>query len=301
MNSPSRPIVFGEVLFDRFPDGSEVLGGAPFNVAWHLAGFGLDPLLITRIGQDEPGERVLAAMRAHGLDTAGVQRDPAAPTGAVEVRLGEAGPGFEIAPDQAFDRIEGARALAALAGVRPSLLYHGTLAARAPASADALAALRAAVDAPRFVDVNLRAPWWSREDVIELCAGAAVVKLNDDELLALDDGPADAIGARAARFRERVGSDWLIVTRGADGALLLDGRSEPLARRPQGGTRVVDTVGAGDAFSAVAIAGRLGGWPAGRTLERAVAFAAWICEIRGAVPRDRTLYDRALAAWQETA
>ena len=61
-----RPLVFGEVLYDRFPDGSTVLGGAPFNVAWHLQGFGLAPTFISRVGDDELGERIIATMTAWG-------------------------------------------------------------------------------------------------------------------------------------------------------------------------------------------------------------------------------------------
>ena len=80
-----QPLIFGEVLFDRFPDGSEVLGGAPFNVAWHLQGFGLRPRLISRIGEDRAGRRVVEAMDRWGLDTAGVQRDLRRPTGAVDI------------------------------------------------------------------------------------------------------------------------------------------------------------------------------------------------------------------------
>ena len=57
-----RPLVFGEVLFDEMPDGARILGGAPFNVAWHLEAFGLRPLMITRIGVDQQGDEVLAAM-----------------------------------------------------------------------------------------------------------------------------------------------------------------------------------------------------------------------------------------------
>ena len=56
-----QPVVFGEVLFDIFPDGSRVLGGAPFNVAWHLQAFGCAPLFVSRIGEDENGEQVRAA------------------------------------------------------------------------------------------------------------------------------------------------------------------------------------------------------------------------------------------------
>ena len=66
-----RPLIFGEVLFDRFPDGSEVLGGAPFNVAWNLRGLGQDPLLVSRVGKDELGDRILDAMDGFGLDEIG--------------------------------------------------------------------------------------------------------------------------------------------------------------------------------------------------------------------------------------
>ena len=76
-----RPILIGEVLFDCFPDGSRVLGGAPFNVAWHLQAFGLDPLLISRVGADQAGDEVLAAMESWGMDRTGVQRDEELPTG----------------------------------------------------------------------------------------------------------------------------------------------------------------------------------------------------------------------------
>ncbi len=300
MSSLQRPIIFGEVLFDRFPDGSEVLGGAPFNVAWHLAAFGLDPLLVTRIGDDGPGRRVLDAMAHRGLDASGVQLDPEAPTGLVRVRLDGDGPGFEIPPDQAFDRIDAGEALrAAGAG---ALLYHGSLAVRAPASAAALAALREALGVPRFVDVNLRAPWWEAGAVRRLASAAAVVKLNDEELRALlaGEAPADLrLDELAGTARLAFGADWLVVTAGAEGALVVTADGEVLHERPPDEVAVVDTVGAGDALSAVTIAGRLGRWSPRTTLHRAVAFASRICGIRGAVPDDPTFYEPTLAAWKE--
>ena len=88
-----RPILFGEVLFDRFPDGSVVLGGAPFNVAWNLQALGLSPLLISRIGDDDLGDRILAAMESRGMAIDGIQRDRRHPTGTVEVSLQDGQPG----------------------------------------------------------------------------------------------------------------------------------------------------------------------------------------------------------------
>ena len=79
-----RPLVFGEVLFDRFPDGSELLGGAPFNVAWNLHGLGLRPLLIGAVGDDDLGRRVLAAMDSWGMGRSGVQVVAGRETGIVK-------------------------------------------------------------------------------------------------------------------------------------------------------------------------------------------------------------------------
>ena len=66
-NSTPRPVIYGEVLYDRFPDGRSVLGGAPFNVAWHLQGFGLSPLMLTAVGNDQPGLQIRERMQQWGM------------------------------------------------------------------------------------------------------------------------------------------------------------------------------------------------------------------------------------------
>jgi len=101
-----RPVMFGEVLFDMFPDGSVVLGGAPFNVAWHLQAFGLSPLLISRVGADALGRQVSAAMQEWGMDRSGLQLDSAHPTGTVSISFSDGEPKFDIVPNRAFDYIE---------------------------------------------------------------------------------------------------------------------------------------------------------------------------------------------------
>ena len=80
-----RTCIFGEVLFDHFPNGTRVLGGAPFNVAWHLQAFGKGPLLCSRIGNDPDGASITAAMREWDMDTCELQLDPALATGRVEL------------------------------------------------------------------------------------------------------------------------------------------------------------------------------------------------------------------------
>ena len=79
--SRTRARIFGEVLFDHFPNGTRVLGGAPFNVAWHLQAFGQAPLLCSRIGNDPDGASITAAMREWDMDTRELQLDPVASAG----------------------------------------------------------------------------------------------------------------------------------------------------------------------------------------------------------------------------
>jgi fructokinase len=296
-----RPLIFGEVLFDTFDDGVEVLGGAPFNVAWHLRGFGLAPLFVSRIGEDERGARVFDAMRDWGLDVSGVQRDPGRPTGIVRVTLSSGQPSFDIVPDQAYDFIADEPVRTVLANESVAMMYHGSLALRGPDSRATAEALRALTGAPVFIDVNLRPPWW-RADILANCLrGATWVKLNDNELIELGtvSGTAHADLDSAARaFFLHYGLQVLILTRGAQGATVFGVDSE-VNGAPPAVERLIDTVGAGDAFSAVMILGLMRGWELSQILPRALEFAARICAQRGATANDPALYRQFLTRWED--
>jgi len=283
-----RPLIVGEVLFDVMPDGTRVLGGAPFNVAWHLEAFGLRPLLITRVGVDESGDEVLAAMQGWGMDVSGVQLDDSHATGHVQVDLHDGEPTFHILPNQAYDHLDCGLAVQAMAGEPLSLMYHGSLISRGEVSRSALDGLKDESGLPVFVDVNLRNPWWNREDVVASVRRARWVKLNEAELDLLADG-SDAAAAEA--FRVEHGLDAVIVTRGGRGAVVVDSDGI-FEATPPAEVGVVDTVGAGDAFSAVFILGLANGWPIELSLERAIEFAAAVCTVPGATTEDRRLYSR---------
>lgn len=290
-----RPVIFGEVLFDCFAGGPEVLGGAPFNVAWHLQGFGLQPLMISRVGEDAHGDEVLGQMQAWGMDTRGVQRDPEHPTGRVNIVQDGTHHSFDILPDQAYDHIDAETAGQLLLDVNVALLYIGSLGRRQPVSRQAMEALQAQ-GYPVFVDINLRAPWWDAAGVQALLRQARWFKLNDEELQQLEPAAADSEIDAARALLENNGLELLILTRGAAGALLLSRDAQYEGRPPPVG-RLVDTVGAGDAFSAVTILGLLRGWPLEQTLERALGFAARISEQRGATAADPELYRHYRERW----
>ena len=269
LSPTARPFIFGEVLFDHFPDGSAVLGGAPFNVAWHLRGLGERPLFIGRVGHDDRGRRIRSAMADWGMDLAGLQTDFVHPTGCVRVEWQDGEPSYAILADQAYDFIQ-TTALPDLEDV--AFLYHGSLAARQPVSRTALDALLSGVDSPVIFDVNLRSPWWRETDIRRWMARADWVKLNRDEWAQLSSS-AHPTETDARTFIESHALRGLLLTQGKAGALALTADGERYEVRPARAGRVVDTVGAGDAFTAIFLLGQLRGWTLARTLERAQDFA----------------------------
>ena len=299
---------------DCFPD-REVPGGAPLNVAHHLRGLGgsieVVPVLVTRIGKDERGYRLLETMHVAGLPIDGVQLDCQHPTGEVRIEPGADSQGhrFEIAPDQAWDFIHADMVRLVGLSSRPQWLYFGTLAQRAaprpitrPAAHPALQSLLQTTHAKGFLDLNLRDPW-VRKDVLHWSLGKAeIVKMNEEELLRVAHMMGLG-GASQVELGERLlhafGIKQLLVTEGGNGAWLLhsDGTYHHTAATPPL-VDVVDSVGAGDGFAAVFLLGLTQGWPVDRTLERAHGFAGEICRLRGAIPNSDDFYQPFITAWQ---
>lgn len=284
------PCIFGEVLFDEFPDGRRVLGGAPFNVAWHLAAFGEQPQLISRVGKDADGETVRQAMQDWGMNVSGLQVDQELPTGCVRVHFEQGEPEYDIVFPSAWDAIHPPTKMHDC-----QLLYHGSLACRDAVPRETLDGLRANAGRSLFVDVNMRPPWWNRSGMLGAIKGAAWVKLNDDELQEMSNG--DETTQRARNLIQQCDIENLLVTQGEQGARLFTHSGEEFRARPAGSTAVVDTVGAGDALASVMILGVLRRWPAQTSLDRAQAFASAIVGNRGATTADRAFYKPFIKQW----
>lgn len=296
--SVPRPLIVGEVLFDCFPDGNVVLGGAPFNVAWHLQGFGLNPLMVSAVGHDENGRRVLDAMHKWGMDQSGIQVLERFPTGQVTVSLQDGQPSYEICADQAYDNINSDLLVQQLNDAEVSLLYHGSLIARTEHSRSLLESVKNTCNAPIYIDVNLRPPWWELGVVKNTLTNARWVKLNEDELLTImevSDDSTTSLFEYARDFLDEFDLGLVIVTQGELGAFCVS--SDDMISGTPVEANVVDTVGAGDSFAAVTILGLARGWPLSLVMERALEFAAVICEQQGATSTDKSLYDTYLARW----
>ena len=285
--------IFGEVLFDHFPDGQRVLGGAPFNVAWNLQALGQQVHFISRVGHDEEGAQVREAMRAWAMDTSGLQTDEQCPTGKVTIHLKEGEPAYDIVAPCAYDRIQ-----PVLPTLACNILYHGTLALRDPVSRNALKKLLALDPEMVFIDVNLRSPWWEKPDVLEQLNQAHWVKLNAQELQLLSSGDADKRD-KPDELIDRHQLQGLILTHGDAGAEVFTSNKEHFEIAPTRGAQVVDTVGAGDAFASVVLMGLAYDWPLATTLERAQSFASSLVEQRGATVNNPGYYKAFIYNWRQ--
>lgn len=287
----SHPCIFGEVLFDHFPNGRRVLGGAPFNVAWHLQAFGEAPVFISRIGMDADGDAILEGMSEWGMNLAGMQTDKQLPTGRVQVDIEDDEPSYDIVHPAAWDAIEAPPSVPEM-----SLLYHGSLALRERASRQACHYLRDASPSLIFIDVNLRSPWWQRKHVLNDIHGADWIKLNRPELDLLAPG-SQHVRSRAEAMLEEYDLRGLLLTDGSRGAELFTGSGEYEVTRPAKDIVIKDTVGAGDAMTSVMLLGILRGWPLGQCLHRAQDFASAMVGRRGATVKNMDFYRTFIDRW----
>jgi len=213
-------IIFGEVLFDVYNNGEEKLGGAPFNVAWHLKGFGMDPLFISSIGCDERGERILALMEKWHLNTTGITKTAEYHTGVVNVYIDRKGPFFEIPYDQAFDHIKCKIDLVKLKNENTqTLLYHGSLALRSDENMRMLNKIKDLLTPKIFIDINLRSPWWDAQKLYPLIKDANYLKLNNFEFFDLfhTNGNDNSL----KNICEQYQLACIILTMGEDGATIV--------------------------------------------------------------------------------
>ena len=286
--------IFGEALIDQFPDGHQVLGGAPFNVAWHLQAFGQSPSFISRVGRDATGGHIRQAMTDWGMSVENMQTDADYPSGTVKVTINQGEPSYEILADQAYDFID-AEQLNPVAAY--SVLYHGTLALRNAVSEQSLHELTARLAGKVFIDVNLRAPWWRKASVDRWLSNADWVKLNQDELMQLAP-PHNTMQEAMRLLLTQHDLDVLIVTCGSLGAKAQNRAGEFFEVAPAASVSVVDTVGAGDAYAAVLLLGMRQGWPLLVTMARAQAFASALVGLRGATVQDLGFYQAFIRDWQ---
>ena len=285
----SNVIGVGEVLWDLLLTGPQ-LGGAPANFAYHAHALGAQAQVITRVGNDDYGREIIRRFHEMGLPETTVQIDETVPTGTAKVALSGAGLAhFTIQEKAAWDHI--AVTSKALAAAREAgAICFGSLAQRCEPSRNTIQQLVAATppDALRVFDINLRQQFYSRDVIEESLQLTNVLKLNDDELPTLAamfnlTGSAEQhIGQLAETFSLRL----VALTRGPNGSLLYqkDNNVVRWSDCPSRPVKVVDTVGAGDSFTAAMVLGLLHKMDLDEINTVANEVARYVCSQPGATP-----------------
>ena len=283
-SGPYKMAGIGELLWDLLPDGKQ-LGGSPMNVVYHCQAAGIKSVVVSAVGNDPPGNEIIKVVKQKGNSTDFIQRNTDQPTGTVSVKLENGIPDFTIHKDVAWDNIQWDDSLMELARSIDAVAF-GSLAQRDPVSRATIKKFLVEMrpDSIRVFDINLRQHYYSKELIEEALKIATVLKINDEELPVLTKnlnitGPAyEQIKSIMQIYELKL----VAYTKGGQGSILFSQDLTSVRNAPE--VKVADTVGAGDTFTGVLIAGLLNNKPLVEIHKEASDRAAWVCTQQGGTP-----------------
>lgn len=286
----SQVTAIGEILYDVYPDKKR-LGGAPFNFIYHIWKILGKANFISSVGNDENGKEMLTHLNSIGFNTKHIYIDNKYPTGTVQVKLKEnKAPQFTISHECSYDYITLNDSTKRLIEKETDLLYFGTLSTRSDISRDTIQSLFRKPQLKYFCDLNLRHSFYTKELIEKTLLTTNVLKINADELNSLKqffDLEQSNNGAIEQLIKE-YDIDLIGLTLGENGAELYTKNETNYYKTEM--VNVVDTLGAGDAYSAILCLGYLHGWAIEKINKLATRFAAEICTVDGALPEEDSFY-----------
>jgi fructokinase len=285
----------GEILFDIYPNHKR-LGGAPLNFIYHIKKLTDKGSIISRVGKDVLGNKVINDLKHSGLSFDFIQHDNLHPTGMAIVHLDDSGiPNFKIDTDSAYDFIEMNDVIETLISTDTDCLYFGTLAQRSDLSRKTIQSLFNR-GLKYFADLNLRQNFYNEEILSKSLEAADFIKVNYEEMHILNDiilqGEYNTEKV-AYELMEKFELNMIAVTRGKDGSSIFENGKR--YDHSNINVKAVDTTGAGDAFAAILCIGYLHGLEIPYINKLANDFASEICQFEGALPK----YDRIYESFRE--
>lgn len=277
-------VCFGEVLFDVFPTHRKI-GGAPLNVALRLASLGVNTHIISRIGKDAIGKELVDYVQANGVDTTSIQIDEVFHTGEVIVKLNEKGSAsYTINYPVAWDKIVCIPEDEIMVKKADALVF-GSLVCRDSVSQSSLLEI---INYAKYAvfDVNLRAPFYTKEILINLMMQSDFIKFNDDELYEISafmNSPYHSLEQNILFIAEQTNTKHICVTKGSHGAVLY--YNGKMYYNSGYKIDVVDTVGSGDSFLAGLISKLLNNVNPQEAIDFACALGAIVAKNEGANPK----------------
>ncbi|TNJ43509.1 carbohydrate kinase [Tamlana fucoidanivorans] len=279
----SHIVCFGEILWDIFPENKKI-GGAPLNVALRLAAFGHDVTMISAVGKDALGDKLIAYVKEHHVNVRCIQKFDAHATGSVLVSLNDKGSAtYTIEYPRAWDKIETTAQGEKVVKAADAFVFGSLVARDAVSKATLKNYLNLA--SYKIFDLNLRPPFYSKKLLIELMLASDFIKFNDDELYEVSaylNSPFRGLEQNLKFIANKTNTPSICVTKGAFGAVLW--HQERLFYNSGYKIEVVDTVGAGDAFLGTLISYLLNNEPPQKAIDYGCAVGAMVAQSKGANP-----------------
>jgi fructokinase len=287
-----QPIILvAEIMWDKYEDGSLLLGGSGLNIAWHLQGLECKSHVVSSVGNDSMGDKFKSVAKLWGISLEHIQTNSAYPTGIVKVVLDKnKKPTFFNQEQMATDHIQFNEKLKKFP--TDSMVYHGTFMLRSSVTRQTIQKLRDCGH-PVFMDLNLRDPYWSPELLDLWVRDLEFLKLSDDELVHLSGQSPFSLESHLdwlKKFTQEKKIENILLTLGAKGSCWI--RNGEIFRTEAAMVDAVDTVGAGDAFCAAVLFSMHLDFQPQQTLEKASQFASRICTIHGATSHDKNFYQK---------
>ena len=279
----SRVVSFGEILWDKLPSG-RVPGGAPLNFAYRLNSFQNSSTIISMVGDDSLGKKLIKFLNKNGLDTEHLQISKIYKTGEVNVSIDKNGiADYDILNPAAWDDINYNAKIEKLVK-NCSIFVFGSLINRNETSRDTLKELLKIAPFKLF-DVNLRSPYYNLNLIEELMLSSDFIKFNLEEITEISsiyNKKKTSLESMIKTISKETKTDEICVTMGEKGACYYSNNSFYF----QEGFKidVSDTVGAGDSFLATLVEGILNKTKPQEILKKACGVAALVASKKGATP-----------------
>ncbi len=275
----------GEILWDEFPDGKR-LGGAPANFAFHAGQLGANSIVISRVGNDPPGNEIKSLLKQKNISNI-IQTDPIHPTGRVSVQTDKNGsPEYVIHENSAWDFITNLAEAETLKD-RTDAICYGSLAQRNSVSADSIQEYITSIDKKclKIFDINLRQDYYTAQNISKLLNMANILKLNQDELDIISNMFLSSKNESMClkELKSIFSLDFIILTKGEKGSRIFKNEYEESIYKSNP-VKVKDSVGAGDSYTAAAAIGFLNGYSLDKINKIASSIASYVCTQKGATP-----------------
>ena len=265
----------GEILWDIFPD-KKILGGAPANFVFHARQFGSDATLFTALGNDQQGLELEEEAAKAGIIMQSSRVSH--PTGTADIILNnEQEPTYKLNDNCAWDHIPLTNNLKKFAA-KADLIVFGTIAQRNYESRNTIKKALELSKSPSKIlfDINLRLNFYTKEIIEESLSASNYLKLNDEEESVLKIIFNKNIGQIISDFN----LELAILTLGPKGSRIIT--SNTVSECPSTKCEIIDTVGAGDSFTAFFIINYLNGMSIPESQKKASNVAAYVCAHNGA-------------------